>query len=263
MFNRTFKPFGRIFIPKISHIPSQTFQSYPDVQSLQKRFITDTNVLKYLQQRSRTTLWNISHRPSQTFQSYPDVHSLQKRFITDADVLKSLQQTRTTLLDRTSRTDPRISKVLKLIRSRDYALAEKMVKEKNISIDSHDRWENTPLTDAAMRGDENAVKFLIDKMGANPHASCDCPHHKTALHYASENGHDRVVQVLLDRGADVNVLDSRRYTALDVASTKQIKRIIVSKGGKFGRQVPNDGRQKLNLPKADCPSLTRIGTKAD
>lgn len=179
----------------------------------------------------------------------------QVRFITDADILKNLKQKPTTLVDRNSRYDANVKTLLPYIEKGDYVMAKQIVKKYNIQIDSHDWFENTPLTDAAMRGNQRAVKFLIEEMGANPHASCACPHHKTALHYAAECGHDEVVELLLKYGAQPNILDSRNYTALDVAKTKKIKKLLISRGGQPGSRVPRNTTQQLDLPKSNCPSL--------
>ena len=145
-----------------------------------------------------------------------------------------------------------MKQLLPLIQQERYLEVKRVVKEKNISIDSHDWWENTPLTDAAKRGDVKGIKFLINEMGANVHASCDCPYHKTALHYASENGHTEAVKTLLKCGAKVNELDSRRYTALDVAKNQDIVLLLKANSGTKGEKVPVNSGQRLNLPKADC-----------
>jgi ankyrin repeat protein len=47
----------------------------------------------------------------------------------------------------------------------------------------------------------------------------------TALQLASDNGHERIVQLRLERGADVNA-DGRRGTALWIASTHGHERIV-------------------------------------
>ena len=185
----------------------------------------------------------------------PKRNFLGFRTITDADLLRNIKSTKTRVLERESRYDSNVKHILPAIKDGDYNSVKRIVNEKSINIDSHDWWENTPLTDAAKRGDVRAVQFLIVEMGANVHASCDCPHHKTALHYASEYGHEDVVKLLLAHGADVNVLDSRDYTALDVAIGDSIKKLLISNGCLYGNKVPKNTSQRLNLPKADCPSL--------
>jgi len=182
----------------------------------------------------------------------------QRRYISDADILNSLKKQKTTMVIRESTYDENIKTLIPLIQKGDYKKVKLFVNEKDININSHDRWENTPLTDAAMRGDVKAVKFLVEDMKANVHASCDCPYHKTALHYASENGHLDVVQTLLNYGTLPNELDSRKYTALDVAKTEVIKKLLISRNGTSGSKIPINKSQQLNLPKADCPSLKRI-----
>mmetsp|Transcript_14180 Transcript_14180/g.19763 ORF Transcript_14180/g.19763 Transcript_14180/m.19763 type:complete len:185 (+) Transcript_14180:22-576(+) len=51
-------------------------------------------------------------------------------------------------------------------------------------------------------------------------------HGLTALHYASERGHDEIVELLLKAGCDVNVQDNEGQTALHWASTMSQKRTI-------------------------------------
>lgn len=56
-----------------------------------------------------------------------------------------------------------------------------MVKQEKVHIDGHTGGENTPLTDAAHRGDVNGIEFIVVELGANIHASCGC--HIIKLHY--------------------------------------------------------------------------------
>jgi ankyrin repeat protein len=141
---------------------------------------------------------------------------------TDRGVIDSILKQKP--ITRNSPRESNAGSIINAIRSGDYATVKKLAQTSN--IDGHDRGENTPLTDAAMRGDTQAVRFLIKECGANPHASCDCPHHKTALHYASENGHADTVKVLLECGANPLVKDSRNYTAAQVASNDEVKMVI-------------------------------------
>lgn len=175
---------------------------------------------------------------------------VQRRFISDNDVLKLIRQTGP--VSRISTRDSKISNVIQLIQNGKYNEANQLIIKNKIDINSHDRGENTPLTDAAYRGDTKAIKFLLTVQGINPHASCDCPFHKTALHYAVERGHYDAALLLLQNGAKPNVLDSRKYSALDVAKNDKIKKLLISHGGIRGKDVPINQHQQLNLPKANC-----------
>ena len=177
-------------------------------------------------------------------------NNFQKRFITDSDILKYIKGSNTKRILRTSTNNSKISKVIKLIKNNKYDEVKQLIIKENIDINSHDNGENTPLTDAAYRGDIDAIKFLFSIKNINPHASCDCPFHKTALHYATERGHYVIVQLLLEKGADPNVLDSRKYSALDLAKNDGIKKLLISHGGVNGEHIKVS--HKLNLPKAGC-----------
>lgn len=160
----------------------------------------------------------------------------QKRFITDNDLGRNLNSN-FNKVNRKSNYYEGMRYILILIQEENYDEVKDLIKRKNISIDSHDHHENTPLTDAAKRGDIKAIKFLIDEMGANVHASCDCPHHKTALHYATENDNIEAVKLLLERGADPNVQDSRMLTAHDLATSNKALVLIQAKGGVPGKDT--------------------------
>jgi len=177
---------------------------------------------------------------------------LPKRFITDGGVLKRIKQTKQTIVSRNSDKDTNISTLIKLIKNKKYKDADRFISDNKININSHDSGENTPLTDAAYRGDEKAIEYLLEKKGINPHASCDCPFHKTALHYAVERGHHNIVRILLKEKVNPNVLDSRNYSALDIAKDDEMINLLISNNGLKGKDVPKTQRQALNLPRTDC-----------
>ncbi|KAI9891067.1 MAG: hypothetical protein M1814_003418 [Vezdaea aestivalis] len=68
------------------------------------------------------------------------------------------------------------------------------------------------LLAASIGGHEAVVKLLLDK-GADIHAKED-NNGWTALVGAAWNGHEAIVKLLLDKGADVNVKDNSGWTAL-------------------------------------------------
>ena len=140
-------------------------------------------------------------------------------YSTDEHIKNMFQKSR---IFRVSTYEPRAGELINALQVRDYPKANKLIILEKVDVNGHDRGENTPLTDAAMRGDVEAIKFLCEKHKVNLHASCDCPHHKTALHYAAENGHKDTVDSLLKFGANPNVKDSRDKKPSDVAKTEEI-----------------------------------------
>lgn len=106
-----------------------------------------------------------------------------------------------------------------------------------------------PIHDAAKTGDTAQVKSLIaagtaiDEMDALD---------KTALIWASENGHSEVVRVLVDMGADVNTEDFMGQTPLYWAAramvgNKDIVEILITAGADVNHQ-DSQGTRPLDLP---------------
>jgi len=75
---------------------------------------------------------------------------------------------------------------------------------------------DAPLIDAAKQGDIGTVKHLLEQ-GAEPDAATGDG--MTALHWAAERGHQKVLEVLISSGAAVNVKTRiGKYTPLHLAS---------------------------------------------
>jgi len=129
-------------------------------------------------------------------------------------------------INRVSIAEPKANELIEAIRDKNYNKARYLVIDEGVNVNGHTTNENTALTDAAKRGDIEDLKFLLTELKANPHASCDCPHHKTALHYASENNYKEAVEILLKNGANPNVLDSRNYTAKDLTNNQQVVALL-------------------------------------
>ena len=85
-----------------------------------------------------------------------------------------------------------------------------------------------PLHWAAMNGYVNMVKFLLEK-GANIHSRDK--HGRTALLWAISRSpisleHEDIIKLLVDGGTNIDLIDNRGYTALMYAVSKGCKRMI-------------------------------------
>jgi serine/threonine-protein phosphatase 6 regulatory ankyrin repeat subunit B len=81
-------------------------------------------------------------------------------------------------------------------------------------VDHHDKHGLTPLMHASHFGHKDIVKTLLDT-----HASPDpLPGMTSALILAADGGHDEVVRLLIERGAQANHVDNKGATALIRAS---------------------------------------------
>jgi len=107
----------------------------------------------------------------------------------------------------------------------------KMLIEAGASVDFIQKKTNTSLlTAAASRYNEpyEIVQILIDR-GA-PLNTAEHYQGWTAMHYAAERGHGRVIRMLLDKGADYKATDNRMNMPYDIAEkhsyTKQIARLL-------------------------------------
>lgn len=80
------------------------------------------------------------------------------------------------------------------------------------------------LHTAAIFGIDTIVHILIDHGGAYVNEADE--YGNTALHWASYHGHRKVVQILIEKGADVNAENRWRDTALHWAAKSEYRDIV-------------------------------------
>ena len=91
-------------------------------------------------------------------------------------------------------------------------LLASMLEYDDVAVDSKDRYGRTPLWWAAENGHEAVVELLVEK-GADVNSKEDRDG-RTPLWWAAENGHEEVVKLLLEKGADVDSKDEYSRTPL-------------------------------------------------
>ena len=90
----------------------------------------------------------------------------------------------------------------------------KVLIEKGANPNKADQWGMTPLWKAVVCNHANVVKLLLEK-GANPNDANEDG--LTPLHYASYAGHKYVVKALLEAGANQTMTDSYGRTPAELA----------------------------------------------
>ncbi len=89
----------------------------------------------------------------------------------------------------------------------------------NWNVENHKKQKLLHL--AAISGQQASVDFLLKYFGQSDIDKEDSSG-STALHCASENGHIEIVQILNDRGANVDKENIDRMTPLHTASKKKL-----------------------------------------
>jgi ankyrin repeat protein len=89
-----------------------------------------------------------------------------------------------------------------------------------------------PIHDAARNGDLAAVQAELDK-GVDVDGGDDSWPEMTPLHYAADEGHTEVVELLIANGADVNAEDEEGWTPFHLAAYwggKDIVELLIAAG---------------------------------
>ena len=110
--------------------------------------------------------------------------------------------------------------------------------------DSKDSNNRTPLSWAAERGHEAVVKLLLEK-GAELETN-DKGYGRTALSWAAENGHEAVVELLLEKSAKLETKSHDGRTALSWAAEKgheAVVKLLLEKGAEL--EIKNSYGQTL------------------
>jgi ankyrin repeat protein len=82
----------------------------------------------------------------------------------------------------------------------------------------------TPIRLAAMSNHDKVLDHFLDKTGMDLHAKDEAG--RTALYWASELGHDKILQMLVDRGADVNAQGGYYGSVLRAASAQGHEKVV-------------------------------------
>jgi len=167
-------------------------------------------------------------------------------------------------VNRVSVQEPRAGELITAIRNHSYARAAHLVRSEGVLVDGHAANENTPLTDAAKRGDVAGITFLIRELRANPHASCDCPRHRTACHYAAKYAQTEAMRTLLELGAKPNVHDANGNTAMDYAAPgffeinsgnpsefDKVRAVLKQYGGKTSHAIEVEEQEMLRVARTN------------
>ncbi|KAJ7483618.1 ankyrin repeat-containing domain protein [Mycena latifolia] len=108
-------------------------------------------------------------------------------------------------------------------------------------INSNDDYYGNPLAAASENGHEHVVQFLIQK-GAD--VNTQGGQYGNALQVASQNGHESVVHLLIKKGADVNAQGEPYENALQAACTyghESVVQVLIKKGADINAQGGNYG----------------------
>ncbi|XP_032875200.1 transient receptor potential cation channel subfamily A member 1 [Amblyraja radiata] len=106
--------------------------------------------------------------------------------------------------------------IFKLVDSGDITLIEKLMEEDHDCLSRMDEDKSSPLHHAAGAGHLNILTLIIEHANFEILNVIDC-NGNTPLHWAAEKNQTHIVQTLLDKGANPNILNNIYLSPLHVA----------------------------------------------
>ena len=107
--------------------------------------------------------------------------------------------------------------------------------------------EASSLFFAAENNQRNVIETMLSRKGAKPNAK-EPTFGMTALHIACSKGHKEIVELLLEKGSDIEAREETGRTSLHTASFRGqmgIVEFLLEKGANVNAQT-NDGKSVLD-----------------
>ncbi len=107
-----------------------------------------------------------------------------------------------------------------------------LLDRKGVKVNMKDAQGTTPLALAAWFGHTDTAKLLIER-GADVNAKKTSPDGSSVLAHATMKGHKYIVALLLDKGVNVNVKDTQGATPLALAAwlgRTDIAKLLIERG---------------------------------
>jgi ankyrin repeat protein len=130
-------------------------------------------------------------------------------------------------------------------------------------MDAKDNYGWTALVVAARQGNRDVVELLLDRQAD---INAQTVYGETALTCTAAYGHRDVVELLVRRGADTNAQNRMGRTAEDVAKTEEIRALlrvseVAARGGGGGHGLPGGGDCHISMigPRLDVAGAARLG----
>jgi ankyrin repeat protein len=101
----------------------------------------------------------------------------------------------------------------------------KFLVENGADVSMGNKWGQAPLIYALWDRDPGMVQWLLDK-GADPNTKDNTPFGYTSLHWSVRMGNQKLIELVLAAGADVNLKGSDGKTALQLAREKGQTEIV-------------------------------------
>jgi ankyrin repeat protein len=110
--------------------------------------------------------------------------------------------------------------------------------EHGAELDQQDQRGNTPLIVASLQGHIDILNYLVQQ-GA--YIDEPGPEERTPLMYAilgtKQDKKQLIVEELINNGADVNLTDKYKRTALDYCKEEELKQLLIQYGGEHGKDL--------------------------
>ena len=124
--------------------------------------------------------------------------------------------------------------------AKDSAIARFLVEGKKCDVNHRNKFNNTPLHDAALNGRLDVVEYLTTSQHCDP--ACKGENGRTPLHGACSGGHIEIVEYLINKqGVNPSCEDDSGTTPLHYAKDSAIARFLVE-----GKKCDVNHRNKFN-----------------